>query len=146
MNIYQQIATLIATLRAEHEKLAADGVLSWREAVQLIVHAFRELARLVNSVREAGTTVRATLLREAAGELFDQVVAPILAAKLSSKWYLKAIGRWVIPAVRAFWMRTAENALEAMANILAAEQAAELNGPPGPLVGLTAREVRYGKA
>lgn len=145
MNIYQQIATLIATLRAEHEKLAADGVLSWREAVQLIVHAFRELARLVNSVREAGTTVRTTLLREAAGELFDQVVAPILTAKLSSAWYLRAIARWVIPAVRAFWMRTAENALEAMANILAAEQAAE-QLRPGPLVGLTAREVRYGKA
>lgn len=144
MNIYQQIATLIATLRAEHEKLAADGVLSWREAVQLIVHAFRELARLVNGVQDLDPATRQTLLRDAAGELFDQVVAPVLMTKLSSRWYLKPL-RLAVPLVRSFWMQTAENALEAMANILAAEQAAK-QLRPGPLVGLTAREVRYGKA
>lgn len=140
VNLYQ----LIADLRAQHAQLSADGVLTWREAVQLIVHAFRQVAGLIADVSRLERYARKELLRKAAAELFDQIVAPILRTKLESRWYLKLVSRFAIPMVRDFWMSTAENAIDAMANIIAVERSRPQSD--GILVGVSAREVRYGSS
>ena len=84
---------------------------------------------------------RKAVLRDAAEQVFDLVVAPILAARLRSRWYLRLASSFVIPAVREFWLQTAEAAFDAMANIVAVE-----DGAISRLVGLTAKEVQFGKA
>ena len=139
--LYDKVTVLVSSLRAEYAELSKDGVLSWREAVQLTVHAGRELASMVNGVNNLRPADRKTLLRDAAEQVFDQVIGPILAAKLKSKWYLRAVSGFVIKPVRAFWMQTAEAAFDALANIVQVE-----DGTMSGLVGITAKEVRFGKA
>ncbi len=138
--LYDKVKLLVSQLRAEYAELSKDGVLSWREAVQLTVHAGRELASLVNSVTGLRASDRKSLLRDAAEQVFDQVIGPILAAKLKSKWWLKLASTWIIPAARAFWMQTVEAAFDALANIVQVE-----DGTMSGLVGITAKEVRFGK-
>ena len=138
VNLYQ----LIAALRAQHAQLSADGVLTWREAVQLIVHAFRQVAALIADVSRLEKYARKELLQKAAAELFDQVVAPILRTNLESRWYLKLVSRFAVPMVREFWMATAQDAIDAMANIIAAERSRPQSDRI--LVGISAQEVRYG--
>lgn len=140
-SVYDKISQLVKDLRKEYVALSEDGVLSWREAVQLAVHAGREVASLVSGVANLRPADRKTILRDAAEQVFDQVIGPILAAKLKSAWYLKIVAPFVIGPARAFWMQTAEAAFDALANIVAAE-----DGTMSGLVGLTAREVRFGKA
>lgn len=142
MNLYGQVAAMIADLRIQHAKLTADGVLSWKEAVQLIVHAVRQTARMIGGLQDLDPSTRRNLIKEAAGQLYDQIVAPILQAKLASRWYLKLVSRFAVPMVREFWMSTAESALDAMANIAVAEHANQMG--PTILVGVSAYEVRYG--
>lgn len=139
--LYDKISGLIKNLKAEYAELASDGVLSWKEAVQLTVHAGREVADLVNGVTGLRQADRKAVLRDAAEQVFDQVVAPILAAKLKTKWYLRLASGFAIPAVRAFWMQTAETAFDALANIVSVE-----DGTMSGLVGITAKEVCFGKA
>ena len=143
INLYDQVAAMIADLRLQHAQLAADGVLSWKEAVQLIVHAIRQAARMIAGLQDVDSVTRRSLVREAAAQLYDQVVGPILQAKLASRWYLKLVSRFAVPMVREFWMATAESALDAMANIAAAERAQQSGTTI--LVGISAREVRYGQ-
>jgi len=139
--LYDKITKLVAALKTEYAELSKDGVLSWKEAVQLTVHAGREVASLVHGVTGLRTSDRKGVLRDAAEQVFDQVVAPILTTKLKSRWYLRIVSGFAIPAVRAFWMQTAEAAFDALANIISVEE-----GTMSGLVGITAKEVRFGKA
>ena len=145
--LYDKVTVLVSSLRAEYAELSKDGVLSWREAVQLTVHAGRELASMVNGVNNLRPADRKTLLRDAAEQVFDQVIGPILARKLKAskwapvRWTMSFASAWIVPAVRAFWMQTAEAAFDALANIVQVE-----DGTMSGLVGLSAKEVRFGKA
>ena len=139
--LYEKVSKLVADLKSEYSALSRDGVLSWKEAVQLTVHAGREVASLVHGLSGLRPVDRKAVLRDTAEQVFDQVIGPILAAKLKSRWYLRLTSSLVIPAVRAFWLQTAEAAFDAIANIVAIE-----DGTISGLVGLTAKEVRFGKA
>ena len=139
--LYERVSKLVSDLREEYAELARDGVLSWREAVQLTVHAGREVAALLQGLQGLRAVDRKAILRDAAEQVFDQVVGPILAVKLKSRWDLKLASSFVIPAARTFWMQTAETAYEALANIVQVE-----DGTMSGLVGITAKEVRFGKA